>query len=171
MTQTTQTAGSVNLETLLVGFSQHFSLGTVPVNEHHRARLIFDDTIDVVIAERSAREDVVLFSEIGKITVATPTETLVSLLAANHQCNNPSTEDEPSTIQPSLTLHKKEQAVVLRDNRLLSTLCPERFGTWLDTFVAYAAFWQEALTRPADPQIEATTNPVASEPSPAWTRC
>lgn len=161
-------APATTLRQLLNDWSRHNGLAEIPMKDDNRARLIFDDSIEVFLGERPARGDVVLLCDVGFFNADCDSTFFADLLRAN----NDSASDSPAApvFPAALCLNADAGTVVLRDQRTLSTLCAERFGTWLADFVDLAEGWLDRLDQPH----HAPAKPVVTDtvlPRDFWRRC
>lgn len=161
-------APAAGLRQLLDDWSRHNRLAEIPMKDDNRARLIFDDRVEVFLGERTTRGDVVLLSDVGFYNADCDTDFFAELLLANH---NTGSDGPPRPVFPAaLCLNEAAGTVVLRDQRALKTLCAERFGTWLAGFVDLAEAWLNHLDQPhhaPNPTVDVDT----CLPPDFWRRC
>ncbi len=157
-----------SLRQLLNNWSHHNRLAEIPMADDNRARLIFDDSIEVFLGERAARGDVVLLCDVGFFNAQCDDTFFAELL----QANGDGSWDGPArpVFPAALCLNADAGTVVLRDQRALATLCAERFGTWLADFVDLAEAWLNHLDQPhhAPAKSDLTDNVL---PRDFWRRC
>ena len=143
-----------HFRTLLDDFATEVGMATCPIDEDGVCTLLFKKRWIVNIAQRTQREEILLFASLGELPAEGRTKLLCSMLATN---------DAPQETTTVLTLARDRRTAVAFSRAKLGDLNLTDFDKWIRSFLEVVRTWAPkyhegmptvpAFDRPVSPAV------------------